>query len=64
MTPDNLRKNFTEQLETVEDQIRTLESQLDKAKEYKLKLLGGLETLNILEDDNSDNDLNNIQKSE
>lgn len=64
MTPDNLRKNFNEQLETVEDQIRTLESQLDKAKEYKLKLLGGLETLNILEDNNSDNDLNNIQKSE
>lgn len=45
-----LKENFTNQIKSVEDQIKTLESDLEKAKEYKLKLLGGLETLRLLED--------------
>lgn len=45
-----LKENFTNQIKSVEDQIKTLESDLEKAKEYKLKLLGGLETIQLLEE--------------
>lgn len=45
-----LKENFTTQIKSVEDQIKTLESDLEKAKEYKLKLLGGLETIQLLEE--------------
>lgn len=48
MTPEELKKNFEEQLKSAEAQIVELEANLVKAKEYKTKLLGGLETLNIL----------------
>lgn len=47
MTPEELKKNFEEQLKT-KTQIVELESNLAKAKEYKTKLLGGLETLTLL----------------
>lgn len=43
-----LKENFTNQLKGVEDQIKQLEADLEKAKEYKLKLLGGVETLELL----------------
>jgi hypothetical protein len=43
-----LKENFTNQLKGVEDQIKQLEADLEKAKEYKVKLLGGLETLELL----------------
>jgi hypothetical protein len=43
-----LKENFTNQLKSVEDQIKQLEADLEKAKEYKVKLLGGLETLELL----------------
>ena len=49
MDPAQLKKNFTEQIEKTEVQIRELEENLEKAKEYKLKLTGGLETLGLLE---------------
>ena len=49
MDPAQLKKNFTEQIEKTEVQIRELEENLAKAKEYKLKLTGGLETLGLLE---------------
>ena len=48
MNPVLLKENFTNQIKTVDDQIKQLESDLEKAKEYKLKLLGGLETLELL----------------
>jgi hypothetical protein len=48
MDPVSLKENFTNQIKTVDDQIKQLESDLEKAKEYKLKLLGGLETLELL----------------
>jgi hypothetical protein len=48
MDPVSLKENFTNQIKTVEDQIKQLEADLEKAKEYKLKLLGGLETLELL----------------
>ena len=48
MDTEQLRKNFEEQIATTDKQISELESNLTKAKEYKLKLLGGLETLDLL----------------
>lgn len=48
MDTEQLRKNFEEQLASTDKQIAELESNLAKAKEYKLKLSGGLETLDLL----------------
>ena len=51
MDPAQLKKNFEEQIESTEKQIKELEENLVKAKEYKIKLQGGLETLGLLEGD-------------
>jgi hypothetical protein len=48
MDTETLKKNFEEQLAATEKQIAELEANLEKAKEYKLKLQGGLETLTLL----------------
>jgi len=48
MDTEQLRKNFEEQLASTEKQIAELEANLSKAREYKLKLAGGLETLDLL----------------
>lgn len=48
MDTEQLKKNFEDQLSKAEKQISELEENLVKAKEYKLKLLGGLETLELL----------------
>ena len=50
MDPAQLKKNFEEQIATTVKQITELETNLTKAKEYKIKLEGGLETLNLLEE--------------
>jgi len=49
MDPKELKANFEEQIATTEKQIKELEDNLTKAKEYKIKLQGGLETLGLLE---------------
>jgi len=49
MDIETLRKNFNDQLATAEKQINDLRENLKKAEEYKTKLLGGLETLELLE---------------
>ncbi|AOV61791.1 hypothetical protein BOW91_gp155 [Synechococcus phage S-WAM2] len=49
MDPAQLKKNFEEQIAQTAKQISELETNLTKAKEYKLKLEGGLETLSLLE---------------
>ena len=49
MDTEQLKKNFEEQLATTDKQIAELEENLAKAKEYHLKLQGGLETLALLE---------------
>ena len=48
MDTEQLKKNFEEQLATTEKQITDLTANLEKAREYKLKLQGGLETLLLL----------------
>jgi len=50
MDPTQLKANFEEQIATTEKQIVELEANLVKAKEYKIKLEGGLETLGLLEE--------------
>ena len=50
MDPAQLKKNFEEQIATTVKQIGELEENLKKAKEYRIKLEGGLETLNLLEE--------------
>ena len=47
-SPEELKKNFTDQIENTEKQIVELNDNLKKATEYKLKLEGGLETLRLL----------------
>ena len=49
MDPAQLKTNFEEQIAKTDSQITELETNLAKAKEYKLKLGGGLETLGLLE---------------
>ena len=49
MDPAQLKANFEEQIGKTDTQIAELETNLAKAKEYKLKLVGGLETLGLLE---------------
>ena len=53
MDPAQLKTNFEEQIGKTDSQIVELEKQLEKAKEYKLKLLVGLETLGLLEQENA-----------
>ena len=48
MDTEQLKKNFEDQLAQAEKQIAELEANLVKAREYKLKLQGGLETLGLL----------------
>ena len=50
MDPAQLKKNFEEQIANTVKQITELEASLVKAKEYKIKLEGGLETLKLLEE--------------
>ena len=50
MDPATLKTNFEEQIATTEKQIAELEENLTKAREYKIKLQGGLETLGLLEE--------------
>ena len=51
MDTEALKKNFEEQLAAADKQIAELEENLAKAREYRLKLQGGLETLGLLEQD-------------
>jgi len=50
MDPATLKANFEEQIATTTKQIAELEENLVKAKEYRTKLQGGLETLGLLEE--------------
>ena len=49
MDTSKLRKEFEKQLKDYEFQINKGEQELAKLREYKTKLEGGLETLDLLE---------------
>ena len=48
MNYDELKENFNTQLKEVTEKITKGEEEIAKLKEYKLKLQGGLETLELL----------------
>jgi hypothetical protein len=47
-TPKEVRDNFNNQLKEIDTKIIQLNAELEKAKEYRSKLLGGIETLELL----------------
>ena len=47
-TPQEVRNNFNNQLKDIDTKIIQLNTELEKAKEYRSKLLGGIETLELL----------------
>lgn len=49
MEHTELKENFTNQFNTVIDEIKNLESQLTAKREMALKLKGAIEALTILE---------------
>ena len=49
MNAKELEENFTQQFNSVIDEIKNLESQLTAKKEHALKLKGAIEALTILE---------------
>lgn len=55
-----IKEDFVNQLQKTKEKIAELENELDKAKEYKFKLIGGLETLELLEDKQNLNEINTI----
>lgn len=49
METSKLRENFEAQLKKINETIFGIESDLERAKEYKAKLVGGMETLDLLD---------------
>lgn len=49
MDPSSLRVEFEKQLKDAEVKIAKAEEQVEKLKEYKTKLIGGLETLELID---------------
>ena len=49
MAATDLKTNFQNQLKEIDEKIEQIQTELLKAKEYKLKLQGGLETLELIE---------------
>lgn len=49
MTNNEAREKLNDQLSKVEDKIKEVEESLKNLKEFRLKVLGGLETLDMLE---------------
>ena len=49
MDTTGLKENFHNQLKEIDEKITQIQSELAKPQEYKLKLQGGLETLELLE---------------
>lgn len=60
MATSDLKVNFQNQLKEIDEKIEQIQGELAKAKEYKLKLLGGLETLELLEQQESSGDLGEL----
>lgn len=54
MAATDLKTNFQNQLKEIDEKIAQIQGELEKAKEYKLKLVGGLETLELLEQQAAD----------
>lgn len=64
MASSDLKTNFQNQLKEIDEKIEQIQVELAKAKEYKLKLIGGLETLELLEQQESSEDLGELPEEE
>lgn len=53
---NEVRSSFENQLKEIDQKIITLKAELEKLEEYKIKLQGGIETLDILSPSESDNE--------
>lgn len=53
---NEVRSSFENQLKEIDQKIITLKAELEKLEEYKIKLHGGIETLDILSPSESDNE--------
>jgi hypothetical protein len=49
MAATDLKANFQNQMKEIDEKILQIKTELKKAEEYKLKLVGGLETLELIE---------------
>lgn len=49
MAATDLKTNFQNQMKEIEEKILQIQAELKKAEEYKIKLVGGLETLELIE---------------
>jgi len=47
---EKIKESFEEQLKNANEQIEKLQSELARLTEYRVKLIGGLETLQLLEE--------------
>lgn len=54
MKPEKIRSEFTRQLAETETKITSTEKSLTELKEYRIKVIGGLETLDLLESPDPD----------
>ena len=54
MTPDKIKESFEEQLKNTNEQIQKLQSEIARLNEYRTKLVGGLETLQLLDGEESE----------
>jgi len=63
MDTTGLKENFQNQLKEIDEKIAQIQAELAKAQEYKLKLQGGLETLELLEKSESE-DLGELPEEE
>lgn len=61
MNAETLRTNFNNQLKETEGQIAKLKGELEKLEEYKLKLQGGLETLELLAAQEGEEEANAVE---
>lgn len=57
MNASELKQNFANQLKEIDEKIDQINAELKKALEYKVKLQGGLETLELLENSEKDEEL-------
>jgi len=50
-----IRETFEEQMKICNENIEKYQKELSKLQEYRIKLIGGFETLDLMEKEDSDN---------
>jgi hypothetical protein len=60
---EKIKESFEEQLKNANEQIEKLQSELARLTEYRVKLIGGLETLQLLEQPEESTELEESEES-